>query len=1112
MAEKIASLVVDIGAKVANLEKSVNEATGILKSFGSKAAQISAGFGLGIGEQLGKSLVNAIGNAIGQVPALFSDLVREGERVGSIAEGFRELGGSSASIEEASKATLGLVNSFDLMAAANAGVLRGIPNMNANFAKIADLGARVADQLGGDTKESINGLVEAIAKGTPKLLAHYGVVLKNKDAYKDFDQIMAAVNARLAATKPIGDSVTNAWDSLKNSVWEAGQAFGIGANQNEALTQSLRTLQTAMGGIDWAQVGSEVADFLAGIVELGNAIAPLANTTLRALAEVLHDVHDACKFVVDVFRELMGLQLVQAIGSTLVDSFKALGTAISDAYEATKELLKGLKDIAAFDATKLVGDFEKIFTDVFTPENFANLPSGKGIKDMFSKVIENYQGLGHEANEAAAALEKTGEAAGNTKPPIIGVGEGAGASADEIKRLREEYDKWLSKTDEQLLGKQMDVQLKGYEQKAKSIIDQIDKGLVSKERGDALLEGLKAGLVGVGDKNAYAALADHLYQTTYESTLKGLEEAVKKGAITPEEAQARAQFEAEAARNARIEQMHQAEDEVNDYRTQKNEENAKDAAEKYKREMEKVLGEVQTGLGDVFSKLGFDFGKELGVIFDKLGTQIGGLFDAIGKQFNISGTDVGSLVGTGLTVIGNAIDAKGLDKKTKSNQGTGKAVGSGVGAVAGGVIGTVVSPGLGTAAGAAIGAALGGIVGQMAGGLFKWGPQNPETQARHAFANWLEDQFKKLGEVSITDAQGKVKTFLGENLNVIEGASDRFNKAGWGDKFKEWGANATQVFKGLGQALEETLGLTEEVGDQIGLILGETLAGNVDNARSLVQQLGLDMQDMIDALVNAGLRGEMSWLEVQSAINGVTEAFKPGLVAANAYGQAFDNIIASGGKGFDAIKSLKDIAVEAGEAGIKSLDQLQQQLLAAGKDPAEVKSLFAALQAAGLTSIQAIAEASTQTLGSVIANMEAGNSALAGKWESMRKEIEGIGEALEALPDEKEIILRAKAEIDDDARKLLDAMGAPRFTGGEQSMPINTGAIKQQSLGKVQGLKSFKANSVPVAQGGGARAVHYHIDARGAQNGVGQEVIRALQEAEDRAVTRTLEMVTASRN
>jgi len=138
---KIGELFFDIRAGIAELQKDLTKGRKEIAAFTKNIDSTFKTLGNALTGYLSIKAISSFSNAI-------SDLAKRGELVGSVVENFEALGGSSRSIEEARKATLGLVNSFDLMRIANTGLIRDIPQFNDSFGKMAELAARFADATG----------------------------------------------------------------------------------------------------------------------------------------------------------------------------------------------------------------------------------------------------------------------------------------------------------------------------------------------------------------------------------------------------------------------------------------------------------------------------------------------------------------------------------------------------------------------------------------------------------------------------------------------------------------------------------------------------------------------------------------------------------------------------------------------------------------------------------------------------------------------------------------------------------------------------------------------------------------------------------------------------
>lgn len=446
-----------------------------------------------------------------------------------------------------------------------------------------------------------------------------------------------------------------------------------------------------------------------------------------------------------------------------------------------------------------------------------------------------------------------------------------------------------------------------------------------------------------------------------------------------------------------------------------------------------ITSELANGLGQ-FAASAMSGSSQGGGEWGQLGASFGSLFSSSGSEMSTADAHSQGIQGPGGedgsfnsgAAGGGGYDyagafagvAQGLgsffgggserDRKNKDNRETGGAVGTAAGAVIGAFFGAPQ-----------VGAVIGNVIGSTVGGFLKTGSQNAETLARHAFANYIEEQFQKLGTVSFFDAKGVLRQQKGDQFNFLEGSRGRFDPMGdtggtnWGDNFQAMGDKAVAMFTGLGQGFKSLLGITEDVAGQIGYLLATNLNGNIDNARLLVQQLGIAQEDFLKALEASAVKGDITWHDYNVSVAAVTEAYKEGLSASGAYAQAFNNLRESGGRGMAAIKSFRDIAVEALESGVKSMDELKAKMIAEGADPAEVEALFAAAAQRGISTLEGWKEASNATAGAIVGDMYALSSSLASKWDEMKNTLEDVYKTLDQIPDKVEKSVTVDVRVND---------------------------------------------------------------------------------------------------
>jgi hypothetical protein len=279
----IYNLLVDVRGGVANLQQDMNKAVGILQSSGSKMNQVMTGIAQGFGQILGKGVVDSVF----KLSHALNDLADKGEEVGSIAEQFTKLGGSTSSIEAARKAVLGTVSAFDLMKVANEGIARGIPNLNKNFATLAEYAGRFADATGKDTLTVLQDLTKAISTGSNKALKDFGIQVDQTGTNAEkMNEAIAKLTANMDNFGAMTDSVSNAHKAFGIAIDDAMKSVGMGINENEQLTETYRKLAEEIKSIDWKQVGTDIASMVASVASVLPSLQTVAGEVNKIAAGV----------------------------------------------------------------------------------------------------------------------------------------------------------------------------------------------------------------------------------------------------------------------------------------------------------------------------------------------------------------------------------------------------------------------------------------------------------------------------------------------------------------------------------------------------------------------------------------------------------------------------------------------------------------------------------------------------------------------------------------------------------------------------------------------------------------------------------------------------------
>ncbi|RMD51439.1 hypothetical protein D6827_02245, partial [Candidatus Parcubacteria bacterium] len=324
--------------------------------------------------------------------------------------------------------------------------------------------------------------------------------------------------------------------------------------------------------------------------------------------------------------------------------------------------------------------------------------------------------------------------------------------------------------------------------------------------------------------------------------------------------------------------------------------------------------------------------------------------------------------------------------------------------------------------------------------------------------------------------------------------------------FDSLSAKAQNTFNGLGTAFASIFKLDPELFDELSNILAQNLLGDIDNARLFVQQLGLSFDELKTALVEAAKQGSISWREFKNELAGLKEAFKPGLEGVGAVKKAFDNLVNSGARGFVAIKSVRDIAIEAAEKGATSLDELADALLNAGVSAEQVEIFMQALNKSGITSLDQLINASDELAGVLVGTLDEMNF----HFNEVDKTVDEVQQALTKLNDFKlkPKDLEIRTRITGPGAKELEAQGAALggvFKGVKafaQGGIIASPTLFRHSSGlglageagpeAILPLARNAQGQLGVISNGGGMVVN--IDARGAELGVEKRIEMKMRE------------------
>lgn len=355
---KIGELLVSVGADITALKTSMAQAEKELKGFASRIDD----FGWKIKKTFDAAFkFTMISSAVGGLAVGIKTLAKAGDEVSDVETAFRALGGSSAAIQQADKATLGIVGSLDLMKAANNALIKNIPDLNKNFANIVQLAVRVSEATGGNAAESINLLVKAISTGKTNILKSFDIIATKGESTAEILKKLPAAIEKLPA---IGDGVNTKLDVLANTFKKLEGESGRAVDGNRFLTTQLGVFDSLLKSIDVETLGRALANlggiFMSVVNIISALVIPVWNSLMAVFKQLMDDltagygrIAQAQQFLTSIFQ---GKGLSQAaseageaysriIGDISNDSSK-LGSILKNQNADLQQNAEYIRDVA----------------------------------------------------------------------------------------------------------------------------------------------------------------------------------------------------------------------------------------------------------------------------------------------------------------------------------------------------------------------------------------------------------------------------------------------------------------------------------------------------------------------------------------------------------------------------------------------------------------------------------------------------------------------------------------------------------------------------------------------------------------------------------------------
>jgi TP901 family phage tail tape measure protein len=396
------------------------------------------------------------------------------------------------------------------------------------------------------------------------------------------------------------------------------------------------------------------------------------------------------------------------------------------------------------------------------------------------------------------------------------------------------------------------------------------------------------------------------------------------------------------------------------------------------------------------------------------------------------------------------------------------------------------------------------------------GASNAAANARQEFANFMNDAIAQANK-----AGNEIQKF------IIPGGRDAFdpfiNAAGEtttvvGDMFATLDQETQERFLNLGTAFATIFDNEDLNSGQLGQMLAINFGmgeNSLNDLQIALQAAGVTAEQMSGMLEAAFMKGEIGAEAFLGALAETNNLFTQGIPdGIGRTDKAIQNLISGGLKsGAVAMDAFGDIAVEAMENGLTSVDQLRQHLIDMGMGVEDADRFMAAMAANGIGSLQDLANITGVQTAQMLAHL---NNAGFG-FEQVGKEIDRLHDKLDKIkskeidvkvnvkytasgdipPKGGEVIASAKGNVFDNGNLvkfakggILDAPVTFPLNGGRTGLAGEAGpeAIMPLTRGD-DGALGINAHGL-----GKTENINITVDARGAEIGAARRIRRELEE------------------
>jgi hypothetical protein len=957
-----------VGESAEKAGQKVKKVEGGFTSFQAKLVAVDAALGL-----LSRGF-----NLVGGTAQKAMRQLEEGYKAETIARGFDTLYASigrvsSEALAELRRETQGLINDTDLQQRANQAIIAGLNDGTGAYEKATGSVVKLAESMGVGATDAIDRFNMALMTGRTITLRSIGLNVDAAAAY------LAYAEANKEATESTKDFVASMTDEEKKlAVMEA--AFSA-ASEGAA---KLGDAQTTAGKAS-QQLGTQYENLISDIqVALsGNELLAesLINLSVAFRSVDTQSLADALAAIIGISAEVVAS--ITNIATTLeqfshgtiglvnraIQSQKSEWTAYTGMIKEVNRLIEVDTPRAAQNAMDL---YAVTVASITKHSRGMTLALSKDLNEAYKKVNE----LGIKYGLIEKPIQKAGNALTNLDRKLTQSGRNADEAAKKAEELARMYEE---------LGEK---------------IDRLTGADGFNRYTDQILEIMQAHQNGTLDAKQYKDALEKLRETTI-----GNKDAMKDfGDALPE-----------AARG--FDQMNREADKLAD-------EGLKKLEEQTRKSQDAFAGWLNlAGLPSEFSKLGGEILTDMFGADSAIAAFAGGPWAMVAK-YAIDGINAGFEASDKLE-NDDPFRASGVRKANAFHEGFWKGI---LGDDIGGLfakyqkksIDNIINfgnlPGL-------INQALGGekidVIDTIAKATGWFGSSEEGSVFRKGVTKFFKDAIKESFPegilLGLDEGAKRIKS-----LSTEKYAGDLFG----GDVFDTLSDDVKSQFLGIGDAFAVMFdggkGDLTKYGSQLANIFANSVE-NLNNLQMMLQATGIGAEELLASLEKAYLDGNLSAHDFVRTSQDVEDLYAQGIPGslgdANA---AFQNFITGGLlSGRHALDGLGDMAAETFKklGDNATLEDLRNELVAAGNSAEEVDKLFQAFSDNGIKTLEELRDVGVDATAGIVNSLQSFSFA----FDEPTEKVENLHQKLREIDGmDPEVKIKVTADISPDARAAMN--------------------------------------------------------------------------------------------